>query len=169
LPAPREIQAFLSVAPPLIQAYVPFKILTGFRQGQLLELRKDQFKSDGIHFTQTKGGKRRIMAWSEEMRAAVDAIKALPRPVTSMFLFCTRRGQPYTSDGFRSIWHRAMNKALTETDLRERFTEHDLRAVTGTLAQERGQDAQVLLGHTNPKTTEIYLRGKSPERIKPLK
>jgi integrase len=62
-----------------------------------------------------------------------------------------------------------MKKALAETKLQERFTEHDLRAVTGTAADESGMDAKELLGHSNQKTTEVYLRSKSPTRIRPLK
>jgi integrase len=148
---------------------VPFKILTGFRQGQILTLRKDQLKDDGIHYVQTKRGKRRIMTWTPELSASVDKIRDLDRPVIGMHLFCTRRGQPYTSDGFRSIWHRAMKKALKETKLQERFTEHDLRAVTGTAADDAGLDAQELLGHTDRKTTGVYLRGKSAKKVRPLR
>jgi integrase len=169
LPEQWELQEFLSVAPELIQAYVQFKILTGFRQGQILTLRKDQFKSDGIHYIQAKRGKRRIMTWTPDLRESVAEVLKLKRPVIGMHLFCTRTGQQYTGDGFRSIWHRAMKKALEETRLQERFTEHDLRAVTGTAANEAGKDAQELLGHLNQKTTDIYLRSKVPTKISPLK
>lgn len=169
LPERWEIQELLSVAPELLRVYVPFKILTGFRQGQILALRKDQLKDDGIHYVQTKRGKRRIMIWTPDLRAAIDAIGKLPRPVASMYLFCNRKGQPYSPDGFRSIGHRAMAKALQSTRLSERFTEHDLRAATGTAAFEMGLDPQELLGHTNSKTTEVYLRGKKPMKVSPLR
>ena len=109
------------------------------------------------------------MTWTPELRASINKILALPRPVIGMYLVCTRRGQPYTSDGFRSIWHRAMKKALEETRLQLPFTEHDLRAFTGTAADASGIDAQELLGHTNKRTTSVYLRSKLPQTIKPLK
>lgn len=62
-----------------------------------------------------------------------------------------------------------MNNALEKTRLQERFTEHDLRAVTGTAADEAGLDAKTLLGHTHERTTSVYLRSKLAERVKPLK
>jgi hypothetical protein len=42
--------------------------------------------------------------------------QALPRPVGSIWLFCTRKGQPYIkwdgqTSGFDSIWQRRITKA----------------------------------------------------------
>lgn len=95
--------------------------------------------------TQGKTGTCLLYEWTRELRAAIDEVLRLPRPVRGLHLFCTRRGQPYTADGFRSIWQRAMEKAVAKN--LERFTEHDLRAKVITDARNLGQDAQRIAGH----------------------
>ncbi len=171
LPETWELAEVMAAGGPMLRAYVPLKVLLGFRQGDMLGLRLDQLRDDGIHYREGKKGKRRIMEWSDELTEAVARARAVPRPVGSLFLFSTRQGRQYTSDGFRSIWHRAMQKALKEGRLREPFTEHDIRAHTATEAErtESRQRAQELLGHSKPTTTDIYLRDKAPVRVRPLR
>ncbi|CAK0746265.1 hypothetical protein CCP3SC15_1420005 [Gammaproteobacteria bacterium] len=55
------------------------------------------------------------------------------KPVESSFLFCNRRGECYVNEdgyanGWDSIWQRFMDRLLSETNLKVKFTEHDLRA-----------------------------------------
>ncbi|MCH8845168.1 MAG: hypothetical protein IIC11_00310 [Proteobacteria bacterium] len=59
-----------------------------------------------------------------------------------------------------------MNKALKETKLTERFTEHDLRAKVAS-DLEVGH-ARQLLGHANEEITERIYRRKTV-MVKPLK
>ncbi|MGH8655180.1 MAG: tyrosine-type recombinase/integrase, partial [Gammaproteobacteria bacterium] len=162
-----ELQAFVNFTPGLICHYVTFKYLTGLRQGDILNLRLDAVRDDGIHVKTGKTGRRLIIQWTRELRYAVDHIKAL-RTIGSMFLFSTRRGQPYTGDGFRAIWQRTMKRALEEGVIKERFTEHDIRAKSGTDADARGLDAQALLGHEDAGTTRRYIRHKQAHKVAPL-
>lgn len=69
-----------------------------------------------------------------------------------------------TANGFDSIWQRFMTKALTNTSLKVKFTEHDLRAKVASDAEL--DHAKSLLGHSNSLTTERVYRRK-PERVKP--
>ncbi|RFA31313.1 hypothetical protein CAI21_01405 [Alkalilimnicola ehrlichii] len=164
-----ELAAFMQSASPLLQAYCLYKYCTGRRQGEILATRLDQLKEDGIHYQQTaKQGKRVVIEWDDDLRLAVQMAKALPRPSNSEYLFCTRHGQPYSGDGFRSIWQRAMRKALAEGIIKERFTEHDIRAKAGTDADERGLDAHGLLAHARKTTTDIYIKRRKVQRVKPL-
>ena len=55
-------------------------------------------------------------------------------------LFKTRNRTPYSSDGFRAIWQRAMRACVDAGNTR--FKERDLRAKTG---QENLEDAFVAL------------------------
>lgn len=65
-----------------------------------------------------------------------------------------RDGRPYTSDGFRRLWHKAMRKVLAAYSDLARFTFHDLRAKAAT----DGEDWQ-LLGQLDQKThSRIYDR-----------
>ena len=90
------------------------------------------------------------------------------RPLRSLFLFCTRKGQPYSISGFDSIWQRAMRRALAKGLLKERFTEHDIRAKTLTDADEQGQDAQKLAGHKSRAMTDRYIKTRRIEKVKPF-
>lgn len=59
-----------------------------------------------------------------------------------------------------------MAKVLAETEVVERFTEHDLRAKVASDAD--GEHARKLLGHaTNQITEKVYRR--KPELILPAK
>tara|TARA_B100001750_G_C15460761_1_gene574138 strand:+ start:896 stop:1252 length:357 start_codon:yes stop_codon:yes gene_type:complete len=92
----------------------------------------------GIHVTPKKtrnsSGKQQIYQWTTALREAVDCALAV-RPVDiSPYVFCTKRGASYynlqkdTSYSWKTKWRRMMDKALKETELKDRFTEHDLRA-----------------------------------------
>lgn len=169
-----ELAEVMAASGSMLRAYILLKVLMGLRQGDMLALRRDQIdKADGggIFHRISKVKREKIMDWSDELRSAVALAEAVPRPVGSMFLFATRKGQQYTSDGFRSIWHRAMRKALDAGTLKERFHEHDIRAHTATEAArlEGIQRAQELMAHANIRTTAIYLRDKEPERVRPLR
>lgn len=120
-----ELRTLVDGAPELIRHYVAFKYLTGLRQQDILNLRLDALQKDGIHVTTRKTGKRIIIEWNEDLRTVVDAIRSM-RNIKSLHLFGTRKGQPYSADGFRSIWHRCMFKATREGRVKQRFTEHDM-------------------------------------------
>lgn len=175
LPLAWELAEVAAAGPPMLRAYIPLKLLLGIRQGDMLALTKAQIVRDGpeagIAVRARKTGKRKIVPWSDELLAAVAAAEAVPRKVGSIYLFATRTGQPYTSDGFRSIWHRAMRKALAAGKLLESFTEHDIRASTATEAAEREGIARAreLLDHSSDRQTETYVRSKRPEKIRPLR
>ena len=60
-----------------------------------------------------------------------------------------------------------MTRVLKETDLKEHFTEHDMRAKCASEA-ETLKHAQALLTHADSKLTQRIYRRK-PERVKPLR
>ena len=160
-----------------IQAYIRLKLLTGLRQGDLLRLREEHLKEDGIHVTprktQTSTGKQMIYEWSDELRAAVKMAKAA-RPVDiSPFLFCNKLGEGYIDEkngrahGWSSMWQRFMARVLDETQVKVRFTEHDLRAKAASDA-DTVEHARALLAHADSKITNRVYRRK-PEVVKPLR
>lgn len=160
----------------VIQAYLRIKLLTGLRRGDMLRLTMANLLEDGIHVTPGKteksSGKRIIIGWSDELRAAVEDAKAV-RPVLSPFLFCNRKGQGYmkeedgTANGWDSNWQRFMDRVLAHTKVEQRFTEHDIRAKCGSDAETLAH-ARTLLAHADSRTTERIYRRK-PERVKPLR
>ncbi len=163
-----EYLAFREFGGPLIAAYIDFKLLTGLRKGDVLCLKIEHLKEDGIHAHISKTNKDIIIAWSDALREAVTAIRSLPRPsrVTGLYLFCTRHGKPYAVSGFSSIWQRRMKAALEAGVLKERFTDHDLRAKSGSDTDL--DHAASLLTHLDARTTQRHYRRKTPV-VRPLK
>lgn len=158
-----------------IQAYMRIKLMTGMARGDLLRLTMSDLKEDGIHIqrhkTKDSSGKRTIYQWSPELLAAVDAAKAA-RPALSAFLFCNRNGEGYmdestgNANGWDSMWQRFMDRVLKDTKVKERFTEHDLRAKCASDADSLDH-ARALLSHVDSRTTNSIYRRK-PEIVAPL-
>lgn len=164
-----EYQAFKDFAGPQIAAYCDLKLLTGLRQADMLKMRKSDLQEDGIFVLISKTQKRIIIEWTDHLRAAVDAVQAsntTRMARDSMYLICTRKGTPYTPDGFRAIWQRKMKKALDEGVLKERFQDRDLRAKTGSDIDL--EHAASLLAHLDSKTTKKHYRRK-PSVVRPYK
>jgi integrase len=172
-----ELETALTVAPPLIAAYIELKLLTGLRRKDILLLRWDDLREDGIHVKPTKtaktSGKKLIIEWSEELVTAVDIVREIPRKVGSIYLFPTRSGKCYIDEktgranGFDSLWRRWMLSALKTTDLTERFQERDLRAKSASDDTDI-ESARRRLGHTSEQITKTVYRRKG-EVVQPLK
>lgn len=162
----------------MIQAYIRLKLLTGLRRGDLLRLKiSDCREEDGIHVTPNKTeystGKRVIFEWTPELRAAVEEAKKVRPTDLAPWLFCTRTGACYvdeakgTASGWDSMWQRFMERVMNETKVKERFTEHDLRAKCASDADTL-EHARALLAHADSQVTQRIYR-RRPERVKPAK
>ena len=164
-----ELKAALSLASDFLRHYIALKLCTGARKGELLSVRISDITDNGIIIHRSKGGKSSIYKWTDALREVVRTIRANQKKVGGMYLFCTRRGQPYIqpdgkTSGFDSIWQRFMAKVVKSGV--PRFTEHDLRAkVASDVDLERAKE---LLGHANSRTTERVYRRKIQE-IQPAK
>jgi integrase len=157
----------------MVQAYIKIKLLTGLRKGDLLRLNPANFTDEGMPVTTNKTGKPVVYLWTDLLRKAVAEAIAI-RPVhISPFLFCTRRGSGFVNEakgetsGWDSMWQRFMKRVLTETAVKERFTEHDLRAKCASDAATLDH-AKALLTHADSRITERVYRRK-PEKVMPLK
>ena len=156
-----EISEAMTIASPMLRAYIVLKLLTGLRRGDLLRLRTSELKDDGIHVNTSKTGTRLIIEWTPELKEAVNAaLAARPKDIVP-WLFCTNRGACYvkengTANAFDSLWQRFMAKVLNCTSITERFQEKDLRKKT---ASDMDLDrASKLLGHTKQDTTRRHYR-----------
>jgi integrase len=161
----------------MIQAYIRLKLLIGIRRGDMLRLRMSDLTDTGImvraHKTRNTKRTARIFEWTPALKLAVERAKAA-RPIDiSPWLFCTREGEGYFNEdsgqasGWDSMWQRFMTRLLKDTDVKERFTEHDLRGKVGSdvASIERATD---LLGHASKEITKRHYRRK-PEVIKPVR
>ncbi len=176
-----QVIAALSIKPfrrrgsvAMCQAYIRLKLLTALRRPDMLLLRVEDLKDDGIHVTPKKTehstGKKLIFEWSPELREAIADVKAARSIDISPWLFCTGKGHCYYNaangkvHGFDSVWGRFMDRVVTETGV-ARFTELALRHKAATDADSLGS-AKQLLGHATDATTRKHYRLK-PERVKP--
>lgn len=151
--------------------------ITGQRQRDLLNLQWSDadITSEGLKLSISKTArngkkaKRVVIEWTDSLVSVIKEVKKIKRNVRGMHLFCTRKGEAYTSSGFQSLWQKAMAKALQADIIKERFTFHDIRHKSATDAEKlyNREYARKLLQHDTEKTTAIYISGA--ETIKPLK
>lgn len=164
-----EIVAFLPHCPPWLQAYVRLKLLTGLRQGDMLNIRLDQLRDDGLFVQTGKREKRLLFNWTDTLHAAVDTIRALRHRVTSLYLINSERdGTKLSASGFKSAWARAMAKAIAAGSLTETFAENDLRSKVATEARDLGQNATAMLGHSSDAVTKRHYE-RGTRKVEPLR
>lgn len=159
-----EYKAVYNQASPLIQVTMELAVISGMRQGDILNIRLIDCQTDGIHLVQNKTGKKQIFEWTKDLRAVVKRAKKLRTVTSATHLISSEKGKPYASSGFKSIWQRTMNRAIENGAIKERFTFHDLR---GKAASEH-QRGDKLLGHNDPKTTAKHYQRK-PVKVKPIR
>ena len=169
-----EYTAFYAMVPPRMKIAMDLALLTGQRQGDLLSLTWESVDTIGqprekwaVRFKQAKTGKRMRVLVSPALEEVLQRARKLVPQLPRKYVLRTRKGDRYTSDGFRSIWQRFMVKAVEKKILKERFTFHDLRAkmVSDSATLE---DAFALAGHTSMAMTRgVYDRGE--RAVKPLR
>lgn len=173
------LQAWATVANPFLIVYIVLKGVTGLRQQDLLTIRKQDISKTELTSVNLKTNKKlRFPLYDVDgnpttVRQALDVVEQYYAtenakrvvPVMSPWLFRGRNGKGYynldrrKASGFKSIWQRTMKKALNQTNLVERFTEHDLRAKVGSDV-DSDIDAQKLLAHASSATTRKHYRRK---------
>jgi len=164
---------------PVVARYMDFKYVTGFRAADIRHLTISQIKEDGISLTIRKNKQKRIMEWSPALRLVTDNLieacgrekidsrgDVVRRRVSSEHVLFTKKGKPYTPDGWRSIFYKLMRSAVAEGVLKESFCDHDIRAKAGS-DQDTVEDAMRFLAHLDVRVTQQHYRRKA-EKIKPL-
>ncbi|WP_018984135.1 tyrosine-type recombinase/integrase [Salinimonas chungwhensis] len=161
-----EIDIFKEFCPSWMCLFIDLKFSTGLRQKDIRELTTENWNpSVGLMVQASKSQHRtcfdkciELVSLIEEIeRAAATRWKkgtATPKP-----LFPNKKGGAYTPSGFQSMWQKRMQKALKSGKLKERFREHDIRAMAATNRPDL-EDARRLMGHKEASTTlRNYRRG----------
>ncbi len=163
-----------------VRALVELQLLTAARPGELLRLRPMDIDASGEVWTArlsdhktAYAGKRRVLHFGPRAQAilkqfmlrAADEPMFSPREVMPEIKSNQREiGKHYTTDSYRRAVIRACKRAKITP-----FHPHQLRHSAGTrIRAEFGLDhAQVALGHSNAKITEVYAvaDGKLAEQI----
>lgn len=168
-PDEEHIEGFKKISSPICKGMAWLSRLSALRQVDLLKFKLTSITELGIEITLSKTQVRWECEWDDELRECIAFIKSIPRPIRGLYLFCNRKGQPYTSDGFQSLWQRSMRKVIQEKLISERFQFRDIRRKALREAEKKyGKEyTRMLAGHMTEKTTNIYL-GKVI-RVKPLR
>ena len=170
-----EIVEAMKVANAMLQIYIPFKLKTGLDKSTILRITNEDVTEEGIYYRRrklarhdsAKKPKRKLIPWDDELRSLRAALQTLHKR-KGPNLFSTRAGKPYIDEdgdtsGFNSIWQRFMKKVLDQTEVTERFTEHDLRAKNASDEDDEGI-ASKRMDHTNQNTTNRVYRRKAEIR-----
>jgi len=164
-----------------IQLAMRLALITGQRQGDIISFRwtdiedlpepiwderAKQFVTMELNVLQRKTGKRIGICIPKDLETLLDECYQLKGGGKdgSEFILPKQDGKQYTSEGFRAIWQRAINRYCRRGGVR--FTFHDIRALCATKCPTP-EYAMKLLGHSNiSMTLRIYRRGK--ERVMAL-
>lgn len=154
-----------------LHAWILVAVTTGMRIGETLTLRHDRIGGDGvvtIGSAQTKSGKKRIVALPSR---ALEAIDALPRHVSSVYVFASgESGRPVHRTTMHRWFRAAVERArldglAADGDFRLRC--HDLRHTCASLLDDAGAAPTAIrdqLGHAKLATTERYLHRHQADR-----
>ncbi len=151
-----EIAKVISVTANLKHKAILVTIYSGgLRLSELLNLKIADIQSDRhlLLIRDAKGNKDRNTILSETTLALLRKYYLAFKP--KEYLFEGQNGGPYSSKSVQNI----MKHALRLANIRRPASTHTLRHSFATHLLENGTDLryiQTLLGHTSPKTTEIY-------------
>ena len=145
---------------------------TGIRVSELIGLKLNDVNFElGFVVVYGKGSKERVVPIGDKAREKLlsylrDSRPALLKARESKALFATRRGAGMTRQGFwKIIKAQALRAGVTK-----KISPHTLRHSFATHLLERGADLrtiQVMLGHSDISTTQIYTHVES-ERLKEI-
>ena len=143
------------------RAMVELLYATGLRVSELVMAEVAQVNLDVGYLRVTgKGAKQRLVPMGEEARQLLlqyveEARPRLLKKRASRYVFVSRRGGPLTRQGFWKLLRcRARRAGITQV-----LSPHMLRHSFATHLLEGGADlrsVQVMLGHANIATTQIY-------------
>ncbi|MDF3933516.1 tyrosine-type recombinase/integrase [Pseudomonas citronellolis] len=153
-----EFGALLGAASPYIRCILEMAYLCGQRISDVLSIHLSDISPEGVAFAQQKTGTKLIVAMTPDLEEVIARAKALPRKVRTLTLFCSRAGKPVSYETVKMAF-RVLREKTGIADV----TIHDIRAKSLTDADKEGKNAQTLGGHSDPKMTARYLRGRLPK------
>lgn len=144
-----------------------FAALAGSRRIEFRLLHWPQVDDEIVRLQRAKQRgrtKRELIAVGDALRTVLDRMRALPgyNPMGAVFR-APKTGNPYSESGFKTMWGRLMDAALTEKIVAERFTFHDLRAHYTTYFKLQFDKLPDM--HADPGTTaRVYERSREVHR-----
>jgi len=157
--APKELEAifeaFSRTDSRFARRVVVASLLTGCREGELLDLRASEvdFRRKRLDLSRTKQGRRHEIVITAPLATLLrEALDDEKRKADSPYVFVNRFGRPYTVSGFSKHFAHVADRAECPD-----ITFHDLRRHVGTTLINAGERLEVvsrLLGHSNVAVTQ---------------
>lgn len=147
-------------AGPRLQIIMDLLFLTGQRVTDVLTIKRMDLRDEGIYFEQDKTGARLLVRWMPELQSVVKRANELSNVQSLIYLLQNRRRKAPDYSTIKLQWSIACKAAgVLDADLR------DLRAMSGTAAEQQGMNPTALLGHTSAQMTKRYLRDKQVPEV----
>lgn len=149
--------------------------LSGQRPADVFKMDETAIKDGFLKIVQNKTKAKLRLRVEADLKIVIDRILERKRknPVYSLALICDEKGKRITQDAiaqrFRKIRKKVITKYPKMAPVLRNFQFRDLRAKSATdiFEKEDIKRAQTLLGHTDPETTEIYVRSVSGQQVSP--
>lgn len=161
-----ERAAVLKEAPQHIKLPIALGMCTGWRKADLFKSTMNAFKGDEIAIYTSKTDYPVRVPLHPVLK---EALQGRPKS-DAVQIVLNQRGQPYTPDGFDTMWHKFRERLLKEGKIGPGLTLHGLRHSLGKLLKEAGvpdEDAQKIMGHDSAAMTKHY--NKAAELPKSVK
>lgn len=155
-----EYAKIYAKAGPRLQIIMDLLFLTGQRVTDVLTIKRMDLRDEGIYFEQDKTGARLLVRWTPELQSVVKRANELSNVQSLIYLLQNRRRKAPDYSTIKLQWNIACKAAgVVDADLR------DLRAMSGTAAEQQGMNPTALLGHTSAQMTKRYLRDKQVPEV----
>lgn len=158
-----EYIAIREKANPVLRAAMDISYVTGARIGDVLAIRLSHISPDGLLVRQGKTDKLQMFKRNAALDLVLENAKSIKRPVGSLFLLCTMRGQQYDYQQLNLWWVKAREDSGIED-----VHFHDIRGKSATDAKRAGLDYQALLGHTTKAMSDSYIKLEDAQIVEPM-
>lgn len=149
-----ELAAVLEAATPELRAAIALAAYTGLREGDMLRWPWSGYNGTAIEGRHAKTGKPVWMPAHRDLRVVLDGL-----PRASPVIVCSRKGQPYTQNGFLSSWRKLRLRLEADGRVGKGLTIHGLRHMVATKLADAGADDRTIMaitGHTDVKMVQQY-------------
>lgn len=151
-----EFERIYVNAPARLQVIMDLCFKTGRRIRDVLGIRLEQLRDEGIYFKESKEDIELIVAWDTELRDIIERAKQLKRKVSAFTLLVNRNGKAPDYRSTQLQWQTACEAAKVED-----AHLHDLRSMAITAVEKQGGDSKAFSAHKSEAMHQRYLRDHS--------
>ena len=150
-----ECRVAIECLPPHISLVVALAMFTGLRQGDVLSLTYSAIRDGRIWRRTSKTGQEIYLPLHEDLKAMISAHTL----GTAITIATNAAGRPWTSDGFRTSFGKAMKSLEADGRIGPGLTFHGLRHTVGTMLREITDDLDLIrrwLGQSTLSMAQHY-------------